>query len=156
MHKQYLLRGKKERFHPVRMLSSLFEVLILGGSARAFCPLIFVKTHQGAFSWKGPLPPPPLGSVGEGGFICGTHLSWTLSSLKWVSEWVKVAQSCPTLCHPMQSPWPAYSPGQNTGVGSLSFVQGIFRAQGSNPGLTHHRQILYQLSYQEAQEDWSG
>ena len=40
------------------------------------------------------------------------------------------------------------SPGQNTGVGSLSLLQGIFPTQGSNPGLPHCRQILYQLSHQ--------
>ena len=40
------------------------------------------------------------------------------------------------------------SPGQNTGVGSLSLLQGIFPTQGSNPGLPHWRQILYQLSHQ--------
>ena len=39
------------------------------------------------------------------------------------------------------------SSGQNTGVGSLSFLQGIFPTQGSNPGLPHCRQILYQLSH---------
>ena len=43
------------------------------------------------------------------------------------------------------SPW--NSPGQNTGLGSLSLLQGIFPTQGSNPGLLHYRQILYQLSY---------
>ena len=42
------------------------------------------------------------------------------------------------------------SPGQNIGVGSLSLLQGIFPTQGSNPGLPHCRQILYQLSYQES------
>ena len=35
-----------------------------------------------------------------------------------------------------------YSPGPNTGVGSLSLLQGIFQTQGSNPGLPHCRQIL--------------
>ena len=40
------------------------------------------------------------------------------------------------------------SPGQNTGVGSLSLLQGIFATQGSNPGLPHCRQILYQLSHE--------
>ena len=40
------------------------------------------------------------------------------------------------------------SPGQNTGVGSLSLLQGIFPTQGSNPGLPHCRRILYQLSHQ--------
>ena len=33
----------------------------------------------------------------------------------------------------LYSPW--NSPGQNTGVGSLSLLQGIFPTQGSNPGL---------------------
>ena len=39
------------------------------------------------------------------------------------------------------------SPGQNTGVGCLSLLQRIFPTQGSNPGLLHCRQILYQLSH---------
>ena len=39
------------------------------------------------------------------------------------------------------------SPGHNTGVGSLSLLQGNFSSQGSNPGLPHCRQILYQLSH---------
>ena len=47
--------------------------------------------------------------------------------------------------HELYSPW--NSPGQNTGVGSLSLLQGIFPTQGLNPGLPHCRQILYQLSY---------
>ena len=45
----------------------------------------------------------------------------------------------------LQSPW--NSPGQNTWVGSQSILQGIFPTQGSNPGLPHCRQILYQLSH---------
>ena len=45
--------------------------------------------------------------------------------------------------HGPYSPW--NSPGQNTGVDSLSLLQGIFSTQGSNPVL-HCRQILYQLS----------
>ena len=45
----------------------------------------------------------------------------------------------------LYSPW--NSPGQNTGVGSLSFLQGFFPTQGSNPGLQDYRQILYQLSH---------
>ena len=36
---------------------------------------------------------------------------------------------------------------QNTGVGSLSLSQGIFATEGSNPGLLHRRQTLYQLSH---------
>ena len=63
---------------------------------------------------------------------------------------VKVAQSCPTLCDPMDyySPW--NSPGQNAGVSSLSLLQGIFPTQGLNPCLLHCRQILYQLSHRKS------
>ena len=42
---------------------------------------------------------------------------------------------------------PRNSPGQNTGVGSLSLLQGLFPTQGSNPGLPYCRRILYQLSH---------
>ena len=45
----------------------------------------------------------------------------------------------------LYSPW--NFPGQNTGVGSLSLLQGIFPSQGWNPGLPNCRQILYQLSH---------
>ena len=48
--------------------------------------------------------------------------------------------------HGLYGPW--NSPDQNTGVGSLSLLQGIFPTQGSNPGLLHCRQILYLLSHQ--------
>ena len=47
--------------------------------------------------------------------------------------------------HGLYSSW--NSPGQNTGVSSLSLLQGIFPTQGSNPGLPHCTQSLYQLSY---------
>ena len=50
--------------------------------------------------------------------------------------------------HGLHSLW--NSPGQNTGVGSLSLLQGIFPTQGSNPGLLHYRWILYQLSHKES------
>ena len=50
-----------------------------------------------------------------------------------------------SVTHGLYSPW--NSPGRNTGLGSLSLLQGIFPTQGSNPGLLHCRQILYQLSH---------
>ena len=54
---------------------------------------------------------------------------------------VKVAQSRLTLRpHGLYSP--RNSPGQNTGVGSLSLLRGIFPSQGSNPGLPRCRRIL--------------
>ena len=48
--------------------------------------------------------------------------------------------------HGLYNPW--NSPGQNTGVGSLSLLQGIFPTQGLNPGLLHCRWILYQLTHE--------
>ena len=92
-------------------------------------------------------------------FFCGhaAHLSWTriwtyaLSSNESTSpnhlREVKVTQSCPTLCNPMDTPW--NSPGQNTGLGSCSLLHGVFPTQGLNPGLSHCRWILYQLNHQE-------
>ena len=43
-------------------------------------------------------------------------------------------------------------PGKNTAVDCHSLLQGIFPTQGSNPGLPHCRQILYQLSHQGSSE----
>jgi len=42
--------------------------------------------------------------------------------------------------HGLCSPW--NSPGQNTGVGNLSFLERIFPTQALNPGLPHCKQIL--------------
>ena len=58
--------------------------------------------------------------------------------------------------HGLYSPW--NSPGPNTGVGSLSFLQGIFPTQGSNPGPLHCRWILNNLSHQESQRilEWGA
>ena len=51
----------------------------------------------------------------------------------------------------LYSPW--NSLGQNTGMGSLSFLQGIFPTQEMNQGLLHCRWFLYQLSYQESPQN---
>ena len=64
-----------------------------------------------------------------------------------------VAQSCLTLCDPMNRSPPGSSvhgdsPGKNTGVGCHAFLQGILPTQGSNPGLPHCRWILYHLGHQ--------
>ena len=45
----------------------------------------------------------------------------------------------------LYSPW--YSPDQNTGVGNLSLLQGIFPTQRWDPSLPYCKQILYQLSH---------
>ena len=84
------------------------------------------------------------------GYIYGLRI-WYLE----LYMYVKVAQLCPILCHPMPphslplySPW--NSPGQNIRVGSCSLFQGSSQPRGWIPGLPHCRQILYQLSYQES------
>ena len=56
--------------------------------------------------------------------------------------------------HGLYSPW--NSPGQNTGVGSLSLLQGILPTQGSNPGIPHCRWILYRLKKRIKQEEVCG
>ena len=74
--------------------------------------------------------------------VCSLHLClfWKWSESESHSV---VSDSLPS--HGLYSPW--NSPGQNTGVGSLSLLQGIFPTQGSNPGHSHRRWIFYQLSH---------
>ena len=63
------------------------------------------------------------------------NVKWKLLSHVWL-----FATPC------LYSPW--NSPAWNTGVGSLSLLQGIFPAQGSNRGLPRYRRILYPLGHQ--------
>ena len=84
----------------------------------------------------------------------GRKESDTTEQLDWTErEGVcLVAQSCPTLCDPMDCSLPGSSvhgdsPGKNTRVGCLALLQEIFPTQGSNPGLPHCRRILYHLNH---------
>ena len=63
-----------------------------------------------------------------------------------VTQWYLVLCN-PMDCNPSGSSVHGDSPGKNTGVGYHTLLQGIFPAQGSNPGLLHCRQILYCLSH---------
>ena len=67
----------------------------------------------------------------------------------------EVAQSCVTLCDPMDTrllrPWDFL--GKSTGVGCHFLLQGIFPTQGSNPGLLYCRQTFYHLSHQRSPDD---
>ena len=86
------------------------------------------------------------------GFLSGVHVfrSVLFPCPSAHEENAKVAQSCPTLCDLMDYTVHEDSPGQNTGVGSLSLLPGIFPTQSWNPGLPHCRRmlILHQLSHQ--------
>ena len=77
------------------------------------------------------------------GFFCSGYFIWKVK--------VKV-MSDSSQPHGLYSSW--NSPGQNTGMGSLSLLQGIFPTQESSPGLPHYRQIPYQLSYQRSLGVW--
>ena len=66
----------------------------------------------------------------------------------------EVAQSCMTLCDPMDCSLLGSSihgifPGKSTGVGCHFLLQGILLTRGSNPGLPHFRRTLYPLSHLE-------
>ena len=82
---------------------------------------------------------------------CSTMFSFlrklhtVFSLVKWVSESHSVVSDS-LWPHGLYNP--CNSPDENTGVGSLSLLQGIFPTQGSNPGLPHCRPILYHLSHQ--------
>ena len=51
-------------------------------------------------------------------------------------------------------PW--NSPGQNTGVGSLSLLKGIFPTQESNPGLLHSGRFFTSWATREAHKKSKG
>ena len=77
--------------------------------------------------------------LGEGKRLLG------LNSWKW--KFFSLLRSL--VNHGLDSPW--NSPGQNTRVGRLSLLQGIFPNQGSSPGISHWRWILHQLSHKGSQ-----
>ena len=47
-------------------------------------------------------------------------------------------------------------PGKNIGVGCHFLLQEIFPTQGSNPGLSSCRQMLYRLNHQGSQKEMKG
>ena len=84
----------------------------------------------------------------------GRHFTiWTTREDKIESENFSVVSKS-LQPHGLHSPW--NSLGQNTGVGSLSLLQGNFPIQGLNPGLPHCWCILYQLSHSRSPAGKSG
>ena len=63
-------------------------------------------------------------------------------------EEVKVTQSCPTLCDPVDYTVHGILQARILEWVAFPFFKGVFPTQGSNAGLPHCRQILYQLSHQ--------
>ena len=67
-------------------------------------------------------------------------------------RWSSVVQSCLTLCDPMDCKTPSFPVHESLQAGILKWVvfpfsRGSSPTQGSNPGLPHCRQVLYQLSH---------
>ena len=90
---------------------------------------------------------PPASSVC--GIIPARILEWVAIPFSRGSSQPRDEPRSPTLLADSLSAEPQGKP-RNTGMGSLSFPQQIFPVQELNWGLMHCRQILYQLSYQEA------
>ena len=95
------------------------------------------------YEFRGSAEPTPSRDSGRGNvdsifFKQGPDLS--IADLPYV----KVAQSCPTLCNPIV--YIVHGILQNTGVGSLSLLQGIFPTQESNQGLLYYSYRPTELS----------
>ena len=67
---------------------------------------------------------------------------------------MKVTESCPTLCNPMDYTVHGILQARILEWVPFPFSRGIFPTQVSNPGLLHCRQILYQLSYEDRKAWW--
>ena len=86
-------------------------------------------------------------------FVCVQH-TVPLTQLSMWGLVVLVAQSCPTLCNPMDCI--VHQAPLSVGIlqarllewVAIPFSRGIFPTQGLNPGLRYCRQILYCLSHQ--------
>ena len=79
--------------------------------------------------------------------IAGVHIN----NLRYADETevkVKVTQSCPTVCDPMDYTVHGILQARILEWVAFPFYRGIFPTQGSNPGLLYYRQILYQLNHQ--------
>ena len=129
-----------------------------------------MATHSSTLAWKIPWAEEPGGLPSMGSHRVrhdwgdlAAAAACHLCSLPWqpvpvgiwvckvtdnnlLEGWERESESRSVVSNSLQplglySPW-SY-PGQNTGVGSRSLLQGIFPTRGSNPGLLHGRWNLY-------------
>ena len=78
---------------------------------------------------------------------------FSISSNMWKCEYLSHVRLFVTLWTvPARLLCPWNSPGENSGVGSRSLLQGILPTCSLNLGLLHCWQILYHLSYQECHQ----
>ena len=83
------------------------------------------------------------------GILQARILEWVAFPFSSRSSLPRNRTQCSCIAGIFFTSWATKKP-KNTGVGSLSLLQQILPTQESNRGLLHCRQILYQLSYQDA------
>ena len=110
-----------------------------------------MAAHSSVLAWRIPGTEQPSGLPSMGLHRVGhdwSDLAAAVPFLRLYTE-VKWSESRSVMSDSVRPHglYPRNSPGQNTGVGSLSLLQGIFPTQRSNPVLLHCRRILYQLSH---------
>ena len=97
-----------------------------------------MATHSSVLAWRIP------GTAEPGGLL-------SMGSHRVGHDWRDLAAAAAAVTSDSLRPHglssSQNSPGQNTGVGSLSLLQGVLPTQRLNPGLPHCRWILYQLSH---------
>ena len=112
------------------LLQGIFPTQELNPGLPHCSQMLYCLSHQGRPSKKG--------STKE---CRQSHSSPMIVKLKWKSLSHVQLFVNPWTIQSMEFSRPEYWSG------SPSLLQGIFPIQGSNPGLPHCRQILYQLSY---------
>ena len=128
---------------------SLLIKLILLISIYSFLNLFWTQAGISGFKYWTlhhlSFPSPPIFCPDHSIMTLGKYCSSLLPlTILFVTPWTVACQM------------PLESPGQNTGVGSHSLLQGIFPTQGLNPGLPHCRWILYHLSHQGSKNTGVG
>ena len=119
----------------IRLPTSLQNLFLFLALVAGFCCCCYIVTFKKIFF--------------KFCIICHLRLLTSLFFRFWSASFSTESGICSAVSdslqtHGLQSPWD--SPGQNTGVGSLSLLQGIFPTQKSNPALLYCR-ILYQLGH---------
>ena len=104
-----------------------------------------MAAHSSILAWKIPWTEEPDGLQSMGSRRVSDTTVHTSSSIVKSETESHSVMSDSLRPHGVYSPW--NSPDQNTGAGSLSFLQGIFPTNRLNPGLPRCRRILYQLSH---------
>ena len=111
--------------------------------------LIELEARMAKISVPADSPPGESSLLAFDGHLCAlsSHRVRDNSLVPPLKSESEVAQSCPTLCDPMDCSLPGSSlhgilQARVLEWVAISFSRGIFPTQGSNPGLLHSRQTL--------------